>query len=174
MGGSMRAQGEEAFQAFVRQEWKHLIHTAYLLTGDRNYAEDLAQTALEKIHRQWGTLDNPGAYARRVMINTAISWRRRRSFGEIPHEPVDVALVGNDFDRVDQRHQLVKALRRLPPKMRAVLVLRYFEDLPDLEIARILGCSVGTVKSQASRGIQRLREQLEITDPGLAAAFQGS
>ncbi|GLY14915.1 SigE family RNA polymerase sigma factor [Kineosporia rhizophila] len=170
----MRAQGEEAFRAFVRQEWRHLVHTAYLLTGDRNHAEDLAQTALEKIHRQWGTLENPGAYTRRVMVNTAISWRRRRSYGEIPHEPQDTASPGDDFDQIDQRHQLVKALRRLPPKMRAVLVLRYFEDLPDLEIAQTLGCSTGTVKSQASRGIQRLREQFEITDPGLAAAFQRS
>jgi RNA polymerase sigma-70 factor (sigma-E family) len=158
---------EDGFQVFVQQHWRSLNRTAFLLTGDRGQAEDLVQSALEKVHRHWpkvSRMDSPLDYVRRAMVTTAISWRRRRSSGEIPSLSVDPGSQ-DPYERIDQRAQLVAGLRRLPAKMRAALVLRYFEDLPEAEVAAALGCSVGTVKSQVSRGLQRLRESLE-TSPG--------
>lgn len=159
-------QDEDGFRALVQQEWISLTRTAFLLTGDRDYAEDLVQTALEKTHRRWpsvAAMDSPRAYVRRVMINTATSWRRRRSYGEVPQEPTDTVYAPSGFEQVEQRQQLVAALQLLPPKMRAVLVLSYFEDLPDQQIAEALGSSVATVKSQRSRGLGRLREQMGVS-----------
>lgn len=168
---------DDGFPAFVREQWAPLVRTAFLLTGDRSYAEDLVQTALEKTHRKWrkvAVMDSPAAYVHRAMVNTAISWRRRRSWGEVPQTPADAAQVDDPFERVAQRQQLVAALRQLPPKMRAVLVLRYFEDLSEADTAAVLGCSAGTVKSQASRGLQRLREQFGTADVPLTIGLQGS
>jgi len=94
------------------------------------------------------------------MINTAISWRRRRRWAEVPLLPSDEGRPGGQADRygqVDNREVLLRALRRLPPRTQAILVLRYFEDRSEAEIARVLGCSPGSVKSQASRGLARLR-----------------
>jgi RNA polymerase sigma factor (sigma-70 family) len=104
-------------------------------------------------------MDLPEAYLRRVLVNTAISWRRRRKVSEVPLLAADEVPVGDEFRRVDQRQQVVAALRKLPPRMRTVLVLRFFEDLSEAEVAAALGCSVGTVKSQTSRGLERLRDQ---------------
>ncbi|AGL20013.1 SigE family RNA polymerase sigma factor [Actinoplanes sp. N902-109] len=157
---------DDGFPEFVRAQWGPLTRTAYLLTGDRSYAEDLVQTALEKTHRKWrkvAALESPVAYVRRVLVNTAISWRRRRSHGETPAMPPDTVRARDPYPQVEERQQLLAALRTLPPRMRAVLVLRYFEDLTEPDTAAALGCSVGTVKSQASRGLQRLRHQLEGT-----------
>jgi RNA polymerase sigma factor (sigma-70 family) len=108
------------------------------------------------------------------MVNTAISWRRRRRVTEVPLLASDVVPAGDEYRRVEQRQQVVAALRALPPKMRAVLVLRYFEDLSEQDVADALGCSVGTVKSQASRGIDRLRARFEPTDPSRATSLLGS
>jgi RNA polymerase sigma-70 factor (sigma-E family) len=173
----MRSVDDDGFRAFVQHQWGPLTRTAYLLTGDRNIAEDLVQTALEKTHRKWrkvAELDSPAAYVYRTMVNTAISWRRRRSSGETPEMPADSAGREDPYERVDQRQQIVAALRQLPPKMRAVLVLRYFEDRTEADIAEVMGCSVGTVKSQASRGLQRLRQHIEATDVRLTTALQES
>lgn len=162
---------DDGFREFVQEHWGQLTRSAYLLTGDRSYAEDLVQSALEKTHRKWrkvSAMDAPVAYVRRAMVNTAISWRRRRSFGEVPALPVDAARADDPYGQVEQRQQLLAALRTLPPKMRAVLVLRYFEDLTEQDVADALGCSVGTVKSQTSRGLQRLRASL---DSSAAAPF---
>ncbi len=161
------------FRAFVEQHWAPLVRTAYLLTGDRGYAEDLVQSALEKTHRRWSRvsrMDAPVAYVRRAMVNTATSWRRRRRVSEVPLLLVD-GPAGDPYAPVDQRQQVLAALRTLPPRMRAVLVLRYFADLSESETAAALGCSVGSVKSQASRGLTRLREQIE---PALHTALQRS
>lgn len=150
------------FREFVERQWAPLLRTAYLLTGDRGHAEDLVQAALEKTHRRWDRvsgMDAPLAYVRKAMVNTATSWRRRRRFTEVPLIAGD-GPVSDPYGRVDQRHQMLAGLRRLPPRMRAVLVLRYFEDLSETDVADALGCSVGTVKSQASRGLQRLRAEL--------------
>lgn len=163
----MRVRGpsddEDGFQDFVQQHWRSLNRTAFLLTGDGGQAEDLVQSALEKVHRHWrrvSQMDAPLDYVRRAMVTTAISWRRRRSFGEIPSQSLEIA-THDPYERIDQRAQLVTALRRLPVKMRAALVLRYFEDLSEADVAAAMGCSVGTVKSQVSRGLKRLRETLE-------------
>ena len=173
----MAAGDDEGFRAFVEQWWTPLTRTAYLLTGDRGHAEDLVQAALEKTHRKWArvaAMDAPQAYVRRAMVNTAVSWRRRRRVAEVPLLPSDAPPGSDAYRQVEQRQQVVAALRELPPKMRAVLVLRYFEDLSEAEIAGALGCSVGTVKSQASRGLERLRAQLDPADPSRTDALLGS
>jgi RNA polymerase sigma-70 factor (sigma-E family) len=162
----MAADEDDGFRAFVELWWAPLTRTAYLLTGDRGHAEDLVQSALEKTHRKWRRVAGmaaPEAYVRRAMVNTAISWRRRRRVAEVPLLPSDATPAGDEYRRVEQRQQVVAALRQLPPRMRAVLVLRYFEDLSETDIAGTLGCSVGTVKSQASRGLERLRTELGTT-----------
>ncbi|WP_433294817.1 SigE family RNA polymerase sigma factor [Actinoplanes sp. CA-030573] len=165
---------DDGFREFVERQWGPLLRTAYLLTGDRGHAEDLVQAALEKTHRKWArvaTMEAPVAYVRRAMVNTATSWRRRRRVSEVPLLVSDGPVL-DPYGRIDQRHQMLAALRRLPPRMRAVLVLRYFEDLGEADIADALGCSVGSVKSQASRGLNRLREQLAAD--ALPAAFEES
>ncbi len=168
---------EDGFRAFVQQWWSPLTRTAFLLTGDRGYAEDLVQAALEKTHRKWarvGRMAAPQAYVRKAMVNTAVSWRRRRRVAEVTLLGTDTTLDRDEFVRVEQRQQIVAALRQLPPKMRAVLVLRYFEDLSEQDIADALGCSVGTVKSQASRGLERLRAEISSTHPSAGATLLGS
>ncbi|MCX4472445.1 RNA polymerase sigma-E factor [Micromonospora sp. MW-13] len=155
-----RHEDDEQFRLFVQRQWGPLLRTAYLLTGDRGTAEDLAQSALEKTHRRWGRVlrrDAPEVYVRRVMVNTAISWRRRRRPLEVPLLTSDSAPTPDAYAQVEQRQLLLTALRRLPPRTQAVLVLRYFEDLSEADTARVLGCSIGSVKSQASRGLARLR-----------------
>jgi RNA polymerase sigma-70 factor (sigma-E family) len=171
------AVGDDDFRAFVERQWGPLTRTAYLLTGDRGYAEDLVQAALEKTHRKWdrvARMDAPVAYVRRAMVNTAVSWRRRRRVSEVPLLAGDDAAGTDPYGRIEQRQQVLAALRKLPPRMRAVLVLRYFEDLSESDIADALGCSIGTVKSQASRGLDRLRTHLDPADVVLNTALQGS
>jgi RNA polymerase sigma-70 factor (sigma-E family) len=156
-------EAELRFREFVRAQWTPLTRTAYLLTGDRGTAEDLAQAALEKVHRRWNrvrSVENPAAYARRTLVNTAISWRRRRRVAEVPLLATDAATVPDAYDRVADRDVVLAALRGLPKRTRAVLVLRYYEDLSEADTAEVLHCSLGTVKSLASRGLARLRQQL--------------
>ncbi|MCO8276598.1 SigE family RNA polymerase sigma factor [Actinoplanes sp. TRM 88003] len=160
---STHSPADDGFRAFVEQQWGPLVRVAYLLTGDRGHAEDLVQAALEKTHRKWGRvsrMDAPVAYVRKAMVNTATSWRRRRRVSEVPLLVTDSPAV-DAYGSIEQRQQVVAALRTLPPRMRAVLVLRYFADLGEAEVADLLGCSVGTVKSQASRGLDRLRAHLD-------------
>lgn len=164
------ANDEEAFREFVVSRWNALARTAYLLTGDHGRAEDLVQDALERAHRHWGRMerqDAPEVYVRRVMVNQAISWSRRRRFLELPllashAPPVD------PYGDHDLRDALWTAMATLPPRMRAVLVLRFYEDLTEAEIAAALGCSIGSVKSQSSRGLARLR-QVFGNDEGVVA-----
>jgi RNA polymerase sigma-70 factor (sigma-E family) len=173
----MTARDEDSFRNFVLQWWSPLTRTAFLLTGDRGYAEDLVQAALEKTHRKWSrvaAMESPQAYVRKAMVHTAVSWRRRRRVAEVTLLGTDTTVTNDEYVRIEQRQQIVAALRRLPPKMRAVLVLRYFEDLSEQDIADTLGCSVGTVKSQASRGLDRLRAELSSASPNVSAAFLGS
>ena len=157
-----RAHDEE-FHAFVVARSASLIRTAYLLTGDQGHAEDLLQTALLKTYRHWPRLHAPSnaeAFVRRVMVTSYASWWRRRrpderSVAELPDR------AGNESVGTDGvRDEIWRALATLPPRMRAVLVLRYWEDLSEAETARILNCARGTVKSQASRGLERLRTEL--------------
>ncbi|MDL4775958.1 MULTISPECIES: SigE family RNA polymerase sigma factor [Thermomonosporaceae] len=154
----MNRDSRESFTRFVAARSRGLMRTAYVLTGDQHSAEDLLQTALTKTAARWRHIDgNPEAYVRRAMYNEQVNrWRRRRreaSMAVLPERAGD-----DPADAVDLRLALEQALLALPPRKRAVLVLRYFEDLPEAEVAAIMGCSVGTVRSQTHRAIARLRE----------------
>ncbi|MBA3418151.1 MAG: SigE family RNA polymerase sigma factor [Geodermatophilaceae bacterium] len=154
---------DEAFREFVSIRSASLLRTAFLLTGDHGLAEDLLQTALLKTYRHWRRLDNPhdpAAFVRRVMVTTNISWLRRRQSTERVLDVLPDRPAPDEHEAVGEREQVWRALRTLPPRMRAVIVLRFYEDLSEAETARLLDCSLGTVKSQSSRGLVRLRESL--------------
>ena len=157
---------DEEFREFVTTRRNALLRSAYLLTGDHGKAEDLVQTTLERTHRRWGRIqhrDSPERYARRVMINLTISTSRLKRFRERPLESAPEPRTADPCDRVAERDLLWSALQQLPAGMRAALVLRYYEDLSQEETASLLGCSVGTVKSQTSRGLASLRRVLGVT-----------
>ena len=152
---------DQEFTEFAQAAWPGLYRTAYLLLGDRGLAEDLVQTALAKTYAAWpGVRDVQAApgYARTTLVNTASSWFRRKSWrnelpsGEIPDD-------AHEHDPSD-RPAVVAALGHLPPRQRAVVVLRFYEDLSVAETAHALGCSVGTVKSQTSKALDTLRRLL--------------
>lgn len=149
-----------AFEAFVRDSGPALLRTATLLTGSREQGQDLLQDALERCLRRWPRIrvEFPAAYVRTTMVRLV---RRRRLDGVLSravstaeHEHADPA---DDIGTVELRQSLLAALRRLPPGQRAAVVLRHWEGIPEAETARLLGCSVGTVKSQTSRGLAALR-----------------
>ncbi|BCJ34388.1 RNA polymerase sigma24 factor [Actinocatenispora thailandica] len=149
----------DGFTEFVTARLPALTRLGFALTGDHQLAEDLVQTALFRLAQRWGRVDEPQAYARRIMINESTSWHRRRRLRETslaaagdPAAPVEVA------ESVTRREAFIAALRRLTPKQRAVLALRYYEDLSEVDTAAALGCSVGTVKSRTHQAIRRLRE----------------
>ena len=151
------------FDEFVGTRSGALLRTAYLLTGDRALAEDLLQTVLAKCWFGWGRIDGPPEpYVRRALVTTyATGWKRRwRSeypTGELPDTPVPVGSV------VEDRDVLWRALGALPRRQRAVVVLRYYEDLSEAETAAALGISPGTVKSQASRALAALRRDGDLS-----------
>jgi RNA polymerase sigma-70 factor (sigma-E family) len=149
------------FGAFVATRATTLLRVAYLACGDQAEAEDLLQTALERTYRNWDRVrhDSPEPYVRRVIINAAISRARRRAILSIIPMRVPPESAARSAD-VDLRHVLMDALRGLPPRQRAVIVLRYWEDLSETQTAEILGCTVGTVKSQASKAMAKLRTAL--------------
>jgi RNA polymerase sigma-70 factor (sigma-E family) len=165
----VRTRDEQDFVAFVHARSKPLLRTAHLLTGDLQRAEDLLQTAFERVARKWSRLDgDPEAYLRRVLVNLATDrWRQAgRRLHEVPrivlpdHPSQDDPMV-----RAEDRHDLVRALDRLGARQRAVLVLRYFDDLSEKDVADALGCTVGTVKSTSARALARLRELAELDHP---------
>jgi RNA polymerase sigma-70 factor (sigma-E family) len=160
-----------ALERFVAERGNRLLRTAALLAGSRADGEDLLQSALERLLRHWRRIDgDPENYVRRTLYNLAADeWRRqrvrqRKAVLFEPAPPVDPATA------VDLRDAVVRVLVRLPPRQRAVLVLRYFEQLSEAETAQALGCSVGTVKSAAARGLARLREMTASADNAEAAA----
>lgn len=164
----MDAVGEEEFRQFVQARWHSLVRTAYLLTGDQGRAEDLVQTVLVKVHRRWSHVaqaGSPYAYTRAALANESASWWRRRrvaeTLGEVPAH-ADRA-TGDAYAAYDTRDEVARAVLALPPRMRAVVVLRYFDDLSEADTAEALGMSTGSVKSQASRGLERLRAVLQQT-----------
>ena len=141
-----------------------LLRLAYAVVGDEQLAQDLLQEALVKVYVAWPRLRDPSeaeAYVRRTIVTTAISWRRRRSFHE---PPVDVLPdLGGDADQSDRlaTHDVLwQQVRGLPPRQRTALVLRYYEDLSEAETAELMGCSTGTVKSQLSAALCKLRERV--------------
>jgi RNA polymerase sigma-70 factor (sigma-E family) len=152
-----------AFEEFVAARSPRLLRVCYLLTQDWGQAEDLLQTALAKAWFRWGTIGEPEAYVRAVITNTYASWWRRRWRGEVPTEYLPERAAADATPDVDERDQMWAALGRLPRRQRAVLVLRFFEDLTERQTADALGISVGTVKSQTARALASLR-----IDPGLA------
>jgi RNA polymerase sigma-70 factor (sigma-E family) len=141
-----------------------LLRTAWLLTGDWQLAEDLVQTALVKVWPRWSRIcsgGDPDAYVRRTLVTTFVSARRRKWRQEYPvGEPPDSAAVDDQLAAVDLRDALERVLPRLTARQRAVLVLRYYEDLTEDQTAAALGCSIGTVKSQSFKALARLREVL--------------
>jgi RNA polymerase sigma-70 factor (sigma-E family) len=154
------------FDEFVAGSLEQLLKTAYLITWDAAEAEDLVQDCLFKIARRWPRvrrMANPRAYARRVLVNLALDDARARAQRreELDATPaVTEGAGGDDLVGLEERDELLDALARLTPRQRAVLVLRYFNDLTEAQTAEVLGCSPGTVKSNASRGLARLRELL--------------
>ena len=153
----------EGFREFVAARSPALLRTAWMLTGDTHLAEDLLQTALARTWPHWSRLRDgqPEAYVRRVMVRLTGSWRRRRWRGETPTAAVpETATSGDTFTPVDERAVLLAALGGLPARQRQVVVLRYYDDLSERQVADLLGCSIGAVKSQAARGLAKLRAAL--------------
>ncbi|MGN6474274.1 MAG: SigE family RNA polymerase sigma factor [Mycobacteriales bacterium] len=146
------------FDGFVVSAAPALLRMAVALTGDRVAAEDLLQDVLEKVYVAWPRIDDPWPYARRALVNASTNrWRLR---GRRPERPLDEApepLVPDQSDEHGRRDELVRAVSALPPRQRAVVVLRFLGDLSEAETAQTLGCSVGTVKSQAARALSTLR-----------------
>lgn len=155
------------FDDFVAARSSALLRTAYLLTHDHGLAEDLLQTALTKAWFAWGRIGTSReAYVRKILVNTYATWWRRRWNGETPSEelPEDGVGAAPLADDVATGADLWQAMERLPRRQRAVIVLRFFEDLTEAQAAELLSCSVGTVKSQQSKALAKLR-----IDPALAA-----
>ncbi len=159
------APGAADFHAFVSSRSRSLLHSAYLLTGNTADAEDLVQSALAKTYQAWDRIEDRAAldgYVRRAMINTHISWWRRRKIeeyptGDLPDFPVADAPVSSEL-----QDALRRAIGRLPHRMRAAVVLRFLEDRSEAEVAEILGVSQGTVKSTVSRAVAKLRTDAEL------------
>lgn len=153
-----------SFERFVNDREAALLRTAMFLAGSREVGEDLLQDVLMRAYRHWRRIDDPDAYLRRALVNATHSQQRRWRFREQPLEGRAEQAVDPDADRVPVRAGLLTALRSLPPKQRAVLVLRYFDDLSESQTADILGCSTSSVKTHAARGLQRMRTALAIDD----------
>jgi RNA polymerase sigma-70 factor, ECF subfamily len=165
---------ERDFRDFVTARAAALQRTAYLLVGDWALAEDLVQTALVKTYLAWSRLGGIGAvesYARKVMVTTATSWWRRRWHAELSTAAPPDRSVADDTEACAERDRVWRLVRALPPRQRAVLVLRYYEDLPEAEVARVLDLSVGTVKSHTARALTTLRRRLDLerADPRMVA-----
>jgi RNA polymerase sigma-70 factor (sigma-E family) len=148
---------------FVQARYTDLLRTAYLLAGSSHEAEDLVQSALLRMTGRWERIDDPLAYARRTIVNLYLNGLRRRR-RELVTALLPERGVREGTDRVADRSALWPALRALPPRTRAVIVARYWMDLSEVETAQLLDCSVGTVKSTASRGLARLREAVSTVD----------
>ncbi|MDX5460074.1 SigE family RNA polymerase sigma factor [Micromonospora tulbaghiae] len=150
----------ESFREFVVQRSPALSRTAYLLTGDHQLAEDLLQSALARTYRHWRRIrdGDPEAYVRRVMYHQQVSWwRRRRVVERLDATPAERG-GGDHSEETALRLSVVAALRRLTARQRAVVVLRYYEDLTEAQVAETLGCSVGTVKRHGHDAVRRLRD----------------
>ena len=164
----MNRADEDDFRSFVAARSPALLWFAHVLTGDRHAAEDIVQTALAKTAVGWSRVrrkENPEGYVRRAIVNTHLNALRRRPWREQPRE-----LLPEDDDSRHREHELADreamwhALAGVPPRQRAVLVLRYYEDLSEADIADVLGCSRGTVKSQAAKGLLHLRRLVQKED----------
>lgn len=151
---------DAGFAEFMQEALPALLRFGHVLTGDPSRAEDLVQAALVNTYARWGRheVTQPHAYVRRAMVNGYTSWWRR-AWRESPL-PQGWDVAAPDVPDAADRDPALQALRLLPPRQRAVLVLRYYEDLSEAQIAEVLGCSPGTVKSQASKALHTLRSRL--------------
>jgi RNA polymerase sigma-70 factor (sigma-E family) len=163
----MDRAAEAEFSGFMHNRWSQLVRLGFALTGDQGLAEDLAQTALARAYASWPKIrrtGDPDAYVRRVLVNANHSRFRKRRVAEqltgtVP-EPVPLEPTGGCDDRVT----LMGALLSLPPRQRSVVVLRFWLDMTETQVAEALGCSVGNVKSQASRALATLRARTDLTE----------
>ena len=159
--------GPNDFDRFVGDNSDGLLRTAYLMVGDLHEAEDLVQETLFKVASRWprvSRMDNPVAYARRILVNLALHGSSKRSRHRAELKATPPAETAAQAAHLDIDDRLFDALAALPPRQRAALVLRYFLDLSEAEVAAALSCSLGTVKSSTSRGLKRLEETLRPTD----------
>jgi RNA polymerase sigma-70 factor (sigma-E family) len=159
------ADGDAEFRDYVTARGRALLRTAYLLTGNLADAEDLLQAALAKTYLAWDRIEDRGAldgYVRRAMVNTQISWWRRRRVQEFPTAEIPDCAVDDHVRESELQDTLRRAIDRLPRRMRAAVVLRYYEDMSEAEIASVLGVSLGTVKSTMHRAVARLRIDAEL------------
>ena len=159
--------GTDGFDLFMAERWPRLVRSAYLLTGDRHDAEDLAQAALVKIFSSWNRVrraDNVDAYVQRVLINCNTTRFRKRRVRENPvgDVPDGLHLVSDHADEFGERSRFMKALAALSPRQRTVVVLRFYEDLTEAQTAAAMGCTVGTVKSQTAKALARLRDRADL------------
>jgi RNA polymerase sigma-70 factor (sigma-E family) len=162
----MHPSEADKLERFIAERGRPLLAAAKLLTGSQEAAEDLLQAALERLIRHWSRIEgDPEGYLRRTLYNLAADgWRRRRTRIAGLRRLGAAARSGSVADQteiVDLRDALIRQLLTLPPRQRAVLVLRYWEGLTETEAAALLGCSPGTIKSATSRGLARLRQQTE-------------
>ena len=152
-----------AFADLVEARSTGLLRLAYVVVGDHQLAQDLLQEALVKAYVAWPRLRDGSkaeAYVRRTMVTTAISWRRRRSFHERPIDTFPDHNQADPSDRLTTHDVVWEQICGLPARQRAALVLRYYEDLSEAETAELMGCSVGTVKSQVATALGKLRERM--------------
>jgi RNA polymerase sigma-70 factor (sigma-E family) len=158
-----------SFETYVGTRSDSLVRLAYLMVRDRHLAEDLVQESLARLHRSWSRVqasDNPDAYVRRTMLNQLLSWRRRRSWTErsvADPEPANAAL--DPSTQTVERDAMWQLLGTLPTRQRAVVVLRFYEDLDDNAIADLLDCAPATVRSHVSKALAQLRSSM--TDAAL-------
>jgi RNA polymerase sigma-70 factor (sigma-E family) len=166
----MSAKLDGEFRDFMHARWPAMVRLAYGLTGDQGHAEDVAQAAFARAYASWPRVQrsgDPDAYVRRIVINENRNRFRKRRVAERLTDSALIDVEGTDATReYDERSALVGALQRLGPRQRAVIVLRYWLDLTEHETAAVLSCSVGTVKSQASRALATLRQTTELVDRG--------
>ena len=159
----MSRRDPQAFADFVAARSGALHRAAYLMVGDAQLAQDLVQEALTKTYVAWPRLRDPNrveAYVRKAITTTAISWFRKKSWGERTVAAMPESTQAGHADQADQRAWLWQALQELPVRQRAAIVLRYYEDLTEAQTAEAMGCAVGTVKSQVSAGLHKLRAAL--------------
>jgi RNA polymerase sigma-70 factor (sigma-E family) len=158
------------FDEFVQGRGRALLRFAYVLSGDAHLAEDLVQEVLARLHRRWeriAAMDNAEAYVRTSIVRQFLSWRRRRAYREAVLADVpEIAGADEPEQRILARDQMWQLLAGLPRAQRAVLVLRFYCDLPDEEIAALLGCGKSTVRSQAARALAQMRTMMSETGVG--------
>lgn len=169
----MDGSAETEFSEFAHGRWPELARLGYGLTCDRGLAEDLAQTALASAYASWSRVrraDDPDAYVRRILVNAYRAGFRRRRVSEqlsgLPQDYAKAVVTASSPSQPHERAAVISALLALPPRQREVVVLRYWLDLTEAQVAAALNCSVGNVKSQASRALAKLRSCTELAQWG--------